>query len=278
MGDMGLFFLAILVITAVLAWWISGYDPDLTGNKEADIGRRIFRCGLTLFLMAGGLVGTASDPSFGGVIAITIAVPMVKIWLNCVGEALSEGFCRLIDSPSDSESNPEKLTADLDRLARLSNRGQFNEALQLCAELLEKGDASRMAMETMCFRVYSQMFARESFIASPSLSPIYELCESEQIAEAESQLNQLLEREPENLLAVFLLAWLYLQQPEKVRAVIQSLEKKSKLPPLFAEYIDYQIKEWLSSCSSEAESEEGIESLLVRRRIGKPTTELRLLR
>jgi hypothetical protein len=275
---MVLFYLAILILTAVLSWWISGYDPDLTGNKEVDVGRRMLRCGLTLFLMAGGLVGTASDPRIGGVIAITIAVPMVKLWLNCVGEAASQGFCHLIDSPSDPESNPEQLTADLDRLALLSNRGQFNEALQLCGELLEKGDASRMALETMCFRLYSQMFARESFVASPSLSPINELCESGQIAEAESQLNQLLEREPENLFAVFLLAWVYLQQPEKVRAVIQSVKKKSKLPPLFAEYIDYQIKEWLGSCSSDAENEEGIESLLVGRRIAKPTTELRLLR
>jgi hypothetical protein len=275
---MVLFYLAILVMTAVLSWWISGYDPELTGNKEVDIGRRLIRCGLTLFLMAGGLVGTASDPRIGGVIAITIAVPMVKLWLNCIGEAASEGFCRLIDSPSEPESNPEQLTADLKRLALLSNRGQVNEALQLCGELLEKGEASRMAMETMCFRLYSQMFARESFVASPSLSPINELCESGQIAEAESQLNQLLEREPENLHAVFLLAWLYLQQPEKVRAVIQSLEKRSKLPPLFAEYIDCQIKEWLASCSSDAESEEGIESLLVRRSIGKPTTAIRLLR
>ena len=174
------------------------------------------------------------------------------------------------------EFNPEKLTADLDRLVDLSNRGQINEALQLCAELLEKGEASRMAMETMCFRLYSQMFARESFVASPSLSPINELCESGQIAEAESQLNQLLEREPENLLAVFLLIQVYarnLQQPEKARALIKSLETRSNMPPLFADYIDYQIKGWSSSGTK---SDEGIESLLVRTRLpqrtGNPAT------
>jgi len=267
-----LFCLAILVATAVLAWWISGYDPDLTGNKEVDIVRRIIRCGLTVFLMAAGLVGTASDPRFGGAIAITIAVPMVKLWLNCAGEALSQGFCRLIDSPSDSESNPEQLTADLDRLAELSNRGQTYEALQLCGELLKKGEASRVAMETMCFRLYSQMFADESLLASPMLSPIHHLCETGQFKEAESELVHVLEREPENLLAVFMLLRLYardLLQPQKARALIQSFENRSELQPMFADYAKDRFKGWLVSLSKAVNSDEGIESLLAERRLIK---------
>src|SRR5437899_11207784 len=105
--------------------------------------------------MAGGLVAVASDPRFAGVTAITIAIPMVMLWLNCTGEALSQAFHSLIDSPShSSSSNSKELAADLDRLAELSNRGQTYEALQLCAELLNKREASRVAMETMCFRLY----------------------------------------------------------------------------------------------------------------------------
>jgi hypothetical protein len=272
---MGFFYAAILLGTGLMAWWISGYDPDLTGNKEVDIVRRLIRCGLTEFLMAGGLFVTVSDPRFAGVTAITIAVPMVKLWLNCVSEALSHAFCQLIDSPSDSESNPDKLTADLDRLSLLSNRGQFNEALQLCAELLQKGEASHVAMETMCFRLYSQMFANESLLTSPSLSPIYQLCELGQFTQAESQLTQILEHEPENLLATFMLLRLYardLHQPEKARALIQSIERRPKPtpmfpPPMFSAYVDFQIKEWLGSSPRDVKSDVGMESLLASRLI-----------
>jgi tetratricopeptide (TPR) repeat protein len=278
---MGLFFAGILLATAMLAWWISGYDPKLTGeNQGKDILGRLLRCGFTLFLMAAGLAATALDPSFGGVVTIIIAIPMVILWLNCLGEAFAQAFHSLIDAPPDSpSSNPNKLTADLDQLAVLSNRGQTTEALQLCAELLKKGEASRLATETMCFHLYSQMFANESLLSSPSLSPIYELCESGRFTEAESHLTQMLDRDPENLLVAFLLIRLYardLQEPEKARALIQSLERRPNPPPMFSGYAEYQIEQWLGSSSGEVKSDDGIESLLVRRRlpqkIEKPAT------
>ena len=154
--------------------------------------------------MAAGLGGAAANPRFAGLIALALAIPIVPLWMNCVGEAMSQSFYRLIDSPSDpSGATPKELAADLDRLADLSNRGQTNEALQLCAELLKKEQASRLAMETVCFRLYSQMFADESLRSSPALSSILHLCESGQFIEAESQLVQMLEREPENLLAAY---------------------------------------------------------------------------
>jgi hypothetical protein len=267
---MGLIFSSlILVVTAVLAWWISGYDPKLTGeNKGEDILRRIIRCGLTLFFMAGGLAETLSHPDFAGFVAITIAGPMVFLWINCLCEALAHAFQSLIDNPSASSgSDPKMLTSDLDRLASLSNRGQTNEALQLCAELLDKGETSRLAMETMCFRLYGQMFDNESIFSSPSLSAIHDLCECGRFKEAESRLTQIIERDPKNLSAVFLLIQIYaqdLQRPEKARALIQSLKKRSKLPPMFPDYADYRIKQWLRT--GEGKSDEGIESLLVGKR------------
>jgi hypothetical protein len=80
----------------------------------------------------------------------------------------------------------------------------------------------------------------------------------------------MLEREPENLLAVFMLLRLYardLQQSEKARALIQSLETRPNPPPMFSAYADDQIKLWLGSSSSEVKSDEGIESLLAGRLI-----------
>jgi hypothetical protein len=108
---MGLIFSSlILVVTAVLAWWISGYDPKLTGeNKGEDILRRIIRCGLTLFFMAGGLAETLSHPDFAGFVAITIAGPMVFLWINCLCEALAHAFQSLIDNPSASSGSDPKM-------------------------------------------------------------------------------------------------------------------------------------------------------------------------
>jgi len=124
-------------------------------------------------------------------------------------------------------------------------------------------------METVYFRLYSQMFADESLRSSPALSPILHLCESGQFIEAESQLVQMLEREPENLLAVFMLLRLYardLRQPEKARALIQSLEIRPNPPPMFSAYADDQIKEWLRS-SPKVKNHGGIESLLASKLI-----------
>lgn len=265
------FFAIILTLTSVAAWWISGFDPRLTGDNREDFTHRILRCGLTVFLMAAGLGGAMADPQFAGLIALAIAIPIVPLWMNCVGEAMSQTFWRLIDSPSDpSGSTPEELAANLDRLAELSNRGQINEAFQLCSQLLNNGDASRLALETMCLRLYSQMFVDESPRASPSLSPIFQLCEIGQFKEAESQLVQMLEREPDNLPAVFMLLRLYardLRHPERARALIQSLESKPNPAPMFSVYADNQIKEWLGSTSSKVKSDEGIESLLASKLI-----------
>jgi hypothetical protein len=265
-----LFFAIILTLTSMSAWLISGFDPRLTGDNREDFTHRILRCGLTVFLMAAGLGGAMADPQFAGLIALAITIPIVPLWMNCVGEAMSQTFWRLIDSPSDpSGSTPKELASDLDRLAELSSRGQTNEALQLCAELLNKGDASRLALETMCLRLYSQMFADESLRSSSALSPILHLGESGQFKEAESQLVQMLKLEPENLLAVFMLLRLYardLRQPERARALIQSLESRPNPPPMFSAYADDQIKEWLLP-SPKVKNHEGIESLLTSKLI-----------
>lgn len=262
--------IVILLVTAVLSWWISGYDPKLTGeNNGEDLVRRGIRCGLTLILMAGGLVETMSNPNFAGFTAIAIAGPMIFLWVNCLGEALADTFHKLIDNPSySSDSDPKKTAADLDRLAKLANQGRTDEALELCAELLKKDEGSRLAIETMCFRLYSEMFDKKSIRSNRSLAPIRLLCENGQFAEAESRLTQLVNEERENLPAVYLLIGLYvqeLQQPEKAGALILSLEKRSKLPPMFAAYANERIREWLSF--SEEKTDEGIESLLASRRV-----------
>ena len=260
----------ILAVIGVLAWWISGYDPKLTGeNTGEDLVRRSIRCGLTLVLMAGGLAETMANPDFAGFTAIAISGPMIFLWVNCLGEASADIFHKLIDSPSySSDSDPKKVAADFERLAVLSNQGRTSEALRLCAELLKKDEGSRLAIETMCFRLYGQMLDKRSIRSNQSLAPIRALCEDDQFAEAESRLARMVDEDCENLPAIYLLMGLYvqeLQQPEKAGALILSLEKQSKLPPMFAAYANERIREWLSPGGEK--SDEGIESLLASTRV-----------
>lgn len=265
-----IFFSVVLIVTALLSWWISGYDPKLTGeNDSEDIIRRVIRCGVTLILMAGGLAETMFNPNFAGFTAIAVAGPMVFLWINCLSEALADIFHKLIDNPSHSpDSDPKKVASDLDRLAMLATQGRTGEALRLCAELLKKDEGSRLAIETMCFRLYGQMFDDESIYLHRPLAEIRQLCEHSKFEEAESRLVRIVNGRRENLPAVFLLVRLYvqnLQQPDKAGALILSLEQKSKLPPMFAAYANERIRDWLTS--SGEKSEEGIESLLAGRRV-----------
>src|ERR1051325_2432284 len=135
-GDMRIIFsIVVLMVTAPLTWWISGYDPKLTGeNSTEDLVRRSIRCGLTLILMAGGLAETMSNPNFAGFTAIAISGPMIFLWINCLGEASADVFHKLIDNPSYSpNSDPKRIAADLDRLAILANQGRKNQALKFGA-------------------------------------------------------------------------------------------------------------------------------------------------
>jgi len=59
-----LFFAIILTLTSLVTWWLSGFDPRLTGNNREDLTHRSLRCGLTVFLMAAGLGGAMADPQF----------------------------------------------------------------------------------------------------------------------------------------------------------------------------------------------------------------------
>ena len=134
--------------------------------------------------------------------------------------------------------------------------------------LMKTGEGSRLAMETMCFRLYCQMFDKESLRSYKSLAPIHSFLEHGQFSEAESRLTRIVKRNPKNLPAVYLLVRLYaqnLKHPERAGALIQSLEERSKLPPMFAAYSNHCIKEWLDP--SEPNGDEGIESLLAVKRL-----------
>jgi hypothetical protein len=250
----------VVLATAIVAWWLSGYDTNLTAEDEAaDRMRRIRRCGITVLLAGVG--------SLGGVLFIFTVVTMAIIWAGCLSELFAGGFHRLIDGSEHCHFDPRKLKQELDQLAALAKQGRNEEALQLCAELMQSGGVSPVALEAMRFRLYEDMFADERLLSLPPLAEAQQLCGKNQYLEAEARLKLLLNREPQNLPAAICLMRLYartLKRPDKAYGWLRALEQQPGLPPGFIDYVRLRLDDWLAPSSPEAEGE-GIEALLVRK-------------
>lgn len=256
---MNLVFIGILAGTAALSWWLSGYDTLVTGqDRAADFRRRTIRCGATLLLMAAGL---ASPWIF---IAVTVLIAV--IWAGCLSELFARGFHRLVDSEDKRQFDPKQTERDLDKLAELVQRGRNDEAIAWCKKLKESGEASTLAIETVLFQLYSGMFAGDGARASPPLAEAQRLRAQGNPGEAAAKLDSLLQKEPDNLRAAFLLMRNYaenLGRPDKADALLRTLGQRPHIPPVFVEYARRSIQEWSGLAPRQEKRTEGIESLLV---------------
>jgi hypothetical protein len=258
---MNLVFIGILAGAAALSWWLSGYDTMVTGeNRAADCRRRAIRCGVTLLLMAAGL---ASRWLF-----IAVIVPLAVIWAGCLSELFTRGFHRLVDPTDTREFDPKQTARDLDKLAGLVQNGRNDEAIEWCKKLRETGDASTVAIETVLFQLYRRMFAGEDLHASPPLAEAQQLRAQGNPGESASQLESLLQKEPENLRAAFLLMRIYaqdLERPDKAEALLRTLGQRPHVPPVFVEYARRSLLEGSGVVPPQEKTTEGVESLLVDR-------------
>ncbi len=266
---MGLIFPIILAVTAVVAWWLSGYDTRVTGeNQAADLKRRAVRCGVTLLVVALGVGAAWGGGRFGGFVFLATVVPLALIWAGCVGEMFARGFYHLIDSPDPTEFDPKKLSGELDALAVLVKQGRNEEAIGLCTELLKSGEASGLAMEAMLFRLYDELFDNERILRSPSLAEAQRWCEQGNGVGAEPQLKELLKREPGNLPAAIMLMRIYarnFRRPDKACTLLTTFEDRFGVLPGFMGYARRRIDGWLSVVPLQKKSAEGVESLLVEK-------------
>ena len=138
---MNLGIIGVLAGTAAMSWWLSGYDAKVTGHDlAADFRRRAIRTGATLLLMAAGL-------AIGGPIFIATAVFIAVIWAGCLSDLCARGFHKLVDPEDSRQSDPKQTTRDLDKLAELVQDGRNDEAVELCRNLMESGEASALAIE-----------------------------------------------------------------------------------------------------------------------------------
>ncbi len=205
----------ILVFTALTSWWLSGYDPKLTGENEIeDRNRRIVRCVFSLLLIESAFLGMWWNSGQSTDLAVIFPLTLIwcglfyMLWRVCLNEALTHGFNYLIDSSDDSEFDPKKNLRDLDAIASLIKHGHKNAAIQLCTELKASGDASVLAMEAMLEHLGVPQSGTK--IHRP-LAEASTLRRQGKFCEAELLLNSLLLKNSRDMDAAMMLTRLYAQ-------------------------------------------------------------------
>jgi hypothetical protein len=273
---MNLTLLAVLVLTAALAWWLSGHDPLVTGeNKPADIQRRAWRCGATLLLVWAGAAATIYGGIKGGFLLVAVALPLAILWAGCLSDVFARALHQLIDPDDKREFDPQRADRELDRLAALVRTGQHEEAIQVCSALLKSGEVSALSMETLLFHMYGQLLAEERLPSSSLLSEADQLCRAGRGREAASRLKQLLRNEPQNLGAVLMQLRMTardLARRDEAEALLRTIECRPGWPPGFIDYARQSLREWINDGPRKEKCAEGIESLLVDKKYSQPPT------
>jgi predicted Zn-dependent protease len=207
---------------------------------------------------------------------IFMTVMIAVVWASCLSELFARSFHSLIDSEDDRPFDPKQRARDLDRLAELVQQGRHTEAIELCWQLAESGEASLLAMEATMFRLWSEMFADDRIRNFPFLADAHRLRTQGCLTEAEAKLQSLLNQEPDNLAASLMLMRIYaqdLKSPGKADALLTSVARQPKVPPVFAKYARERIAEWSGAVPPREQTVEGIESLLVDRELANPPEE-----
>jgi hypothetical protein len=256
-------FWLFLAVVGGLGWVMSAYDPALTGeDMRRDHTRRGLRCGLTLILAAVGYGGVVHGAAL---VLFPIAIPATLIWYGCLAEFGATAFHGLLDSADHRELNAEELSRDLDRLAALAKAGRNEAAIELSARLKASGEVSPLAMESLHFQIYRDIFESEGGLGPPSLAPAGLLRGQRRYAEAESLLVPLVEKEPNNVAAILLLIRVRgkdLARPGDAMKPLNMLESVPDMPRTFVEFVKRTLNEW-SGMTAPRQKAEGIESMLV---------------
>lgn len=241
--------LVVLVSTARASWWLSGYDPMVTGlNERKDSLRRSIRCGITLFLVEMAFYclwqyHQSSDP-VNGVAYLVFSLPLALLWFGCISELCARAFHRMIDPEDDREFDPKKGLREMDVIGDLIRSGRRDKAIQLCQMLKQTGEVNPFVLEM----TLENLGVPQQSVRRPK--PLIEadrLRSQGRFQEAELILNSLLAQNPRNLDSAMMLMRLYAQdlhRPEKAGEVLRALEQQPHLPSAHLEFARRSIGEW----------------------------------
>jgi tetratricopeptide (TPR) repeat protein len=241
-----LLYIALVVLVSLTLWWLSGFDSKVTGeNTKADLIRRILRCVATAVLLWIFFAPNPIKAGYGFIpLLMIIPVSLGLLWCSPLGDSLSRGLHRLIDSDDRREFDPDQSARNLDTVASLLKSGRHDEAVQLCEALKQSGDASIFVLETMLARSGIHF---DSGRKTRPLTEAYRLRSEGKFDEAEVVLKSLLAENPVNVDAALMLMRLYvrdLKRSDKAAEVLRALEKQPHIPSTHIEYARRSIHEW----------------------------------
>ncbi len=266
----------VLILAALVSWWLSGFDVKVTGeNVTEDRFRRGIRCGISLLLVEAGFwclwqYWRYNDRVSGAGYLATM-LPLAIIWGGCISELGARVFNWLIDPEDKREFDPKQNLRDLDAIASLIKHGHKDAAIQLCNELKESGSASVQAMETML----EHLGVSQNTIQK--LNPLKEasyLRREGKFTEAEAILKLLLQENPTNMDAAMMLMRLYaqdLRQSVKAEEVLRALEQQPHISNAHIDFARRSIPEWSREKSVPEEvhiQPKSIDELLAQRHFG----------
>jgi len=241
--------LVVLAVAADVAWWLSGYDPGLTGqNEKLDSLRRSIRCGITLFLVEMAFYclwqfWRYKDPT-SGVAYLVFSLPLAFVWFNCISELFAHAFHRMIDPEDDRDFDRKEGLREMDVIGDLIRSGRKDEAIRLCEMLKRTGGVNPSVLE---------MTLENLGVPQPHFQQPKPLLEADHLRsqgkfqEAELILESLLAQNPRNLDAAMMLMRLYAQdlhRPEKAEAVLRALEQQPHISPAHLDFARRSILDW----------------------------------
>jgi hypothetical protein len=254
-------------VIVAAAWWLSGYDPKVTGeNKTIDVIRRLLRCLVTAIFVA--ILFGIRPRTYAFVPILLIApISIALVWRSCLSEWWVHGFIHLIFSEDKGEFDPNAGTRGLERVAALLREGHRDEALQLAETLMKSGDANVLVLETMLARAGLEPKGPQ---AADPLAEVYRLRSEGKFAGAVTRLSAFVELNPSNVQAQILLIRLYaqdLKQPDDAAEALRLLEKQPHAPKWQIDYARHSLHEWGQDKPGPAPAEplpESIDELLAK--------------
>jgi tetratricopeptide (TPR) repeat protein len=268
--------LVVLAFAAAGSWWLSGFDSRLTREYDwEDLIRRCVRCGITLILVEMAFYGLwrywRYDDRPSGFLYVATVLPLALIWAGCISEALAHVFHWLIDPPDKREYDPKKGLRELDAVGDLIRSGRKAEAIKLCQALKQTTDFNLSALEL----TLEHLGVPQERVGNPRpLLEAHRLRLEEKYSEAEAVLQSLLQENPSNSEAAFMLMRLYaenLKREDKAMEILRSLEQQPHISPAYIEFARRSLHEWRSPRPQAAAPEpvpETIDELLAQRYFG----------
>jgi len=241
--------LVVLTSAASVFWWLSDYDPKVTGeNPKEDLSRRTLRCGISLLLVEAAFWNLWQYWHYNdrvcGVAYLATSLPLALVWAGCISEMVARGFHWLIDPEDKREFDPKEGVRELDVIAGLIRSGRKEEAIKLCQMLKQTEGANVPVLEMMLEHLG---VPQPRVKKSKPLTEAYHLRTQGRFQEAELILNSLMAENPRNLEAAMMLMRLYAQDMRRIDKASEVLRLLEQQPHISSAYIDFarhSIVEW----------------------------------